>query len=439
MTFDWLKRYAPKSLYGRATLILLLPVVTLQVVVSVVFIQRLFEDVTEQMTGNMTVELGYLRQLVEDAPDLAAAEAALARVSGALRIEAILPDPSPVAGASRHPVDLSGRLVIRTLSRRLPGVSGVDLTRDDDLVDVTVATSKGPLGLAFDRDRVSAQNPHQLLVIMAATALLFTFVAYVFLKNQLRPIRRLAHAASAFGRGRSVPYRLAGATEVRQAGAAFLEMRQRLERQIEQRTTMLSGVSHDLRTPLTRLSLGLEMIDDPEAEALRADVTEMRRMLDAFLDFAREGALDEPEPTDPADLIADLAGKTRRGGGDLEVGVLPRAGPVTMRPLAVSRALDNLVTNGFRYGRRCALSLVVTEKTVIFVVEDDGPGIAREDRDDAMRAFTRLDAARNQDRGAGVGLGLAIARDVARQHGGTLRLDRSERLGGLKAELILAR
>ncbi len=300
-------------------------------------------------------------------------------------------------------------------------------------------TDKGPLGLSLDRDRVSAQNPHQFLVIIMATALLFTLVAYIFLKNQLRPIKRLANAAAAFGRGRSVPYRPAGAAEVRAAGAAFLDMRQRIERQIEQRTTMLSGISHDLRTPLTRLNLGLEMIDDSEAEAMRADVAEMRRMLDAFLDFAREGAVDEPEATDPADLVRDIAAKTSRGTDALEVAALPAVGPVMMRALTVSRALDNLVGNALRHGRHCLLTLAATDRAVIFRVEDDGPGIPEPDREEAMRAFTRLDAARNQDRGGGVGLGLAIARDVARQHGGTLRLDRSERLGGLMAELVLPR
>jgi two-component system, OmpR family, osmolarity sensor histidine kinase EnvZ len=439
MTFAWLKRYAPKSLYGRAALILLLPVVTLQIVASVVFVQRLFEDVTEQMTGNVALELRYLRDIVEAAPDDAAARAALAPVAAALGMTASLPDARPVGGTSRAPVDLSGRLVIRTLAARVPGFLGVDLRTDDNLVDLTILTGKGPLGLAFDRDRVSPQNPHQFLVIIMATALLFTFVAYLFLKNQLRPIKRLARAASAFGRGRSVPYRPAGAIEVREAGTAFLDMRHRIERQIEQRTTMLSGVSHDLRTPLTRLGLGLEMIDDPEAEAMRGDVAEMRRMLDAFLDFAREGALDEPEATDPAGLVRDIAAKNARAGGAIELGALPAIGPVMMRPLTVARALDNLVANALRHGSRCRLTLSETDRAVVFRVEDDGPGIPEPDREDAMRAFTRLDAARNQDLGGGVGLGLAIARDVARQHGGTLRLDRSAHLGGLQAELVLAR
>ncbi len=439
MTFHWLKRYVPRSLYLRATLILVLPVIVLQTVLSVVFVQRLFEDVTQQMTGNMAVELGYLKDIVEAAPDPEMARTWLAATADELRIDWELPDQTPVSENRRAPYDLSGRLVIPTLDAALPGLGGVDLERDKDLVDLTVATGKGALGLSFDRDRVSAENPHQLLVITFLTAMLMTGVAFVFLRNQLRPIKRMAEAASAFGRGRSVPYRPSGAREVREAGTAFLDMRHRIERQIEQRTSMLSGISHDLRTPLTRLNLGLAMIEDPEAERMRSDVAEMRRMLDAFLDFARDGALDELEMSDPATIVRDAVEKARRGGAAVEVGDMAAMGSIPLRPLAVKRAVENLVSNALRHGGRCALSLASTDSAVIFSVEDDGPGIPEARREEAMRAFSRLDRARNQDRGGGVGLGLAIARDVARQHGGTLRLGRSARLGGLKADLVLAR
>ncbi len=439
MTFGWLKRYAPRSLYLRAALILVLPVVVLQTVLSVVFVQRLFEDVTQQMTDNLGVELGYLIDLVEAAPDEATAHAWLGATADELRIDWELPDPDPLTASARSVWDLSGRLVIPTLEDALPELRGVDLAGDSNVVDLTVQTSKGLLALSFDRDRVSAENPHQLLVITFLTAMLMTGVAFLFLRNQLRPIKRLADTAAAFGRGRSVPYRPTGATEVREAGAAFLDMRHRIERQIEQRTTMLSGISHDLRTPLTRLNLGLAMIDDAEAEHMRADVDEMRRMLDAFLDFARDGALDEPEPADPAAIVRDAAEKARRGGASVEVGEIAAVGRVPLRPLAVGRAVENLVSNALRHGGRCAVSLGAIDSAVIFTVEDDGPGIPGPQREEAMRAFTRLDRARNQDRGGGVGLGLAIARDVARQHGGTLRLGRSDRLGGLRADLVLAR
>ncbi|SFG09598.1 two-component system, OmpR family, osmolarity sensor histidine kinase EnvZ [Palleronia marisminoris] len=433
-----MKRYAPRSLYARAALILLLPVISLQIVVSVVFIQRLFEDVTQQMSTNVAYELRYLRDAVDGAPTPEAARRALEALGRDFDIGTTLPDPVPVTGTDRRVYDLSGRLVIPTLTDELGGVLGIDLSTDDGVVDMTVDTRHGPLRFRFDRDRVSARNPHQFLVIMILTALLMTVVAYLFLKNQLRPIKRLADAALAFGKGRSVPYSPRGAFEVRSAGAAFLDMRARIERQIEQRTMMLSGISHDLRTPLTRLRLELEMLDPAEAEPMRRDLDEMQQMIDAFLDFAREGAVGEPELIDPTDLVNDVVEKARRAGGTVERGRIQSAGTVTLNSLAVARALENLVGNALRYGTRARVSLDRTGRALVFVVEDDGPGIPVEARAEAMRAFTRLDGARNQNRGAGVGLGLAIAQDVARQHGGVLRLGKSVDLGGLRADLVIA-
>ena len=439
MTFTWLKRYVPKSLYGRAFIILLLPVVVLQVVVSVAFVQRLFEDVTRQLTGNVAYELRYVLDRIDAAPDVETARATARVVGAEFDIIARLPDPAPLTANARRFYDLSGRLVIPTLNDRLGGVSGIDLATDDGIVDLTARTAYGPLRLTFDRDRVSAQNPHQLPVIMVLTALLMTVVAYLFMKNQLRPIKRLGDAAAAFGRGRSVAYHPSGAQEVRAAGTAFLDMRARIERQIEQRTMMLSGISHDLRTPLTRLNLGLELSDDPDAPAMRRDVAEMRGMLDAFLDFAREGTMAAPSEADPVAILRDVVEKAGRGGGAVAEGRVDPLRSAMLNPLAVGRALENLLGNALRYGSTARVSLEVSERALVYVVEDDGPGIPAEARDKAMRAFARLDDARNQNSGAGVGLGLAIAQDVARQHGGVLRLDRSEGMGGLRADLVLAR
>ena len=296
--------------------------------------------------------------------------------------------------------------------------------------------------VAFSRYRVTASNPHQLLVLMIFTSFLMTLIAYAFLRNQLRPMTRLAVAAEAFGKGRSVPYRPRGANEVRAAGRAFLDMRARIERQIEQRTLMLSGVSHDLRTPLTRLKLGLAMLDDEaEAAPLLRDVDDMERLLDAFLSFARGDAPEDPEATDPRGLVGQVVENARRAGQDVTLVAAEgqQGGTAMLRPRAVTRALENLVGNAVRYGSRAEVRLVLTERSVRITVEDDGPGIAPDRRDEALRPFTRLDAARNQDRGGGVGLGLTIAADIARSHGGRLTLGRSEAMGGLKAELLLAR
>jgi two-component system, OmpR family, osmolarity sensor histidine kinase EnvZ len=439
MVSQWIKRFMPRGLYGRAALILVVPIVTIQLVVSVAFIQRHFEDVTAQMTENVVQDLNLLLKHVEAAPDLVAAQAQIAAFAPLLGLTVALPAP-PKSGDARVFYDFSGRVVITGLRAAFADITAIDLA-DLRTVRITMQTAKGPMQVDLLRRRVSASNPHQLLVLMVLTSLLMTAIAFVFLRNQLRPIRRLAHAAEAFGKGRMVPYRPVGSTEVRAAGRAFLDMRARIERQIEQRTLLLSGVSHDLRTPLTRLKLSLSLLDeDEETEAMCRDVSEMERLLDAFLNFVREDALEEEaRRVDPVHLVRAVVEDARRGGQNVALHAVEGTGEAMLREVALRRALGNLIGNAVRYGSRAELSLAISDRAVRFTVEDDGPGIPKEQREEAMRPFTRLDAARNQNRGVGVGLGLAITADIARSHGGTLRLGDSARLGGLKADLVLAR
>ena len=306
-----------------------------------------------------------------------------------------------------------------------------------------IQTRLGVLEATIPRDRLSVSNPHQLLVLMILAALLLTAVAILFLRNQVRPIRAMAEAAEAFGKGRSVPFRPAGAEEVRRAGAAFLSMRSRLERQIEQRTQMLSGVSHDLRTPLTRMKLTLALMDESEeTRDLLQDTDQMERMLGEFLAFARGDSLEETVDTEPFALAESVAEDARRAGADVSLvgdGAALGGPTVPLRAGAVARALHNLVGNAARHGSRVLLSVRLSDKWLAFVVEDDGPGIPEADRARALQPFIRLDAARPQTEGGSVGLGLSIAMDVARSHGGSLDLGTSPQLGGLRATLRLPR
>ena len=435
MRLTWAKAYVPRSLYGRAALILLVPVVTLQLVVSVVFIQRHYEGVTVQMSRNVVLDLQYLLRIAEDASqDIA--EAAVGQVAGPLAYDIALPSEVPVEDKHRF-FDFSGAALMETLRADLERNLRFDLTVNRRVI-VWIDTEHGAMRAEFDRRRVSASNPHQLLVLMVFTGFLMTLIAFVFLRNQLRPIKRLARASEAFGKGRIVEYRPTGAVEVRSAGQAFVDMRARIDRQIEQRTMMLSGVSHDLRTPLTRLKLGLSLLEDEaETEALIRDVEDMERLLDEFLAFARDDSLDDPAQVDPMELLRDVVAKF--DGQRVEVGACEGQGTAMLRPVAVMRALENLIGNALRYGNRCLLRMVISDKVVRISVEDDGPGIPASQREEALKPFVRLDAARNQDRGPGVGLGLAITHDIARRHGGMLELGQSERLGGLRADLVLAR
>jgi two-component system osmolarity sensor histidine kinase EnvZ len=216
-------------------------------------------------------------------------------------------------------------------------------------------------------------------------------------------------------------------------------MRNRIERQIETRTLMLSGVSHDLRTPLTRMRLALSMLEDQDRLLLEQDVTEMQRMIDAFLSFAAGDNEGAPEQVKPEALARELVKDAQRAGQPVTFHKIEGTGTVILRPLAMRRALDNLISNAVRYGAKAEVSVAVTNKSVRFRVEDDGPGIPEAQRADAQRPFVRLDRARNQDKGSGVGLGLAIATDIARAHGGVLRLGHCDRLGGLRADIVIAR
>ncbi len=427
MFFRWLKRYMPRGLYGRAALILILPVVTLQLVVSVVFIQRHFEGVTQQMSREVAREI---RVVLAGTPDL----------GEALSIQTAELPRSALPGADVRPwYDFTGIVVIRTLRETLPDLASVDLS-DGRRVVVFLDQDTGVQRVQFERRRASASNPHQLLVNMVFFGALMTVIAFIYMRNQLRPITRLARAAEAFGRGRSVAYTPSGAVEVRAAGNAFLDMRARIERHIEQRTMMLSGVSHDLRTPLTRLRLEMELLDDETRKPMERDVADMQRLIDAFLDFARgDAAGGDPVATDPIALVQEAVEDARRGGGEVSLVLQEGQGEVVLKPEAIRRAVQNLIGNAVRYGTRCQVSVLLTPKTLRISVEDDGPGIPKESREDALRPFVRLDPARNQDKGPGVGLGLAIAADIARAHGGMLRLAESATLGGLRADIVLAR
>ena len=430
-----IKRYLPSGLYGRAALILLLPIVFLQLTVSIVFVQRHFEGVSEQMTRSLRSEITLMSQvLFKDQADIEFARS----LAAPLEIKIISFDEDKDKFLERRRFyDLTGLIVRRELLEE-PGIERVDLP-DDYVVRVLLAKEEGNYILSFSRKRVSASNPHQLIVNMLIFGSVFTLIAFIYLRNQLRPITRLANAAEAFGLGQSVQYRPSGAVEVRAAGEAFLDMRARIERHIEQRTLLLSGVSHDLRTPLTRLRLGLSMLEVEEKVDLEKDVTEMQALIDEFLSFARNQA-DTGSNTEQADIweiVDDVVKNISRNSGRVSFVKPYQPLVLELRPLAIRRALENLIGNGLRYANKVSVSASVYKTEVHVTVEDDGPGIPDEQIEEALKPFSRLDPARNQNRGSGVGLGLPIVADVAYAHGGKLELSKSVALGGLKADLIV--
>ena len=432
--FKWIKQYMPKRLYWRAAFILLFPVIFLQLIVSFVIIKRHFEGVTEQMTRTVASQIELLATTVENAEIQAAIG-----LSKALNMELLKIDRDVLLEIDkRRFYDVSGIVVIRELSG-LKWVQGVDLL-DDDYVTINLKLADMNFLLRLERARVSASNPHQLIVNMVVFGAFFTLIAFVYLRNQLRPITRLASAAEAFGRGQTVPYSASGAIEVKAAGNAFLEMRNRIERHIEQRTMILSGVSHDLRTPLTRLKLGISLLDITDKEPLERDLEEMGRMLDEFLTFAK--AQDNEKSNfkllSVSSVLQGLEADYKRSNARLHIEEIKDTGFYLMRSSLIRRALDNIIGNALRYGNLANLKVIVDDRHVNFIVEDDGPGIPPEMLSEALKPFSRLDPARNQDKGMGVGLGLPIASDIAKAHGGSLQLLESKIHGGLRAEFRIA-
>ena len=424
----------PKRLYWRAAFILLFPVIFLQLIVSVVIIKRHFEGVTEQMTGTVASQIKLIATKVEAAEIDAAIE-----LSEALNMKLLALESDKSIGLnSKRFYDVSGIVVIRELYK-LKWVQNVDLL-DDDYVTVTLRLADMIFQLQFDRARVSASNPHQLIVNMVVFGAFFTLIAFMYLRNQLRPITHLAVAAEAFGRGQTVPYTASGAIEVKAAGNAFLEMRNRIERHIEQRTMILSGVSHDLRTPLTRLKLGISLLDSDDKEPLERDLEEMRLMLDEFLTFAKAQDNEQSnfELLKVSSILDSLKDDYQRSNAKLQVANNITTGSYFMRPSLIRRALDNIIGNALRYGTLANLKVTIDNEHINFIVEDDGPGIPAEMRPEALKPFSRLDPARNQDKGMGVGLGLPIASDIAQAHGGSLTLLKSDKYGGLRAEFKIA-
>ncbi len=430
--FKWIKSYMPKRLYFRAALILVFPVVFLQLIVSIVFIQRHFEGVTVQMTRTVAAELDLITEVIDR--DGAVAAQQIARSLG-MSMSIVSQDTKFVE--RRRVYDLTGLIVRRELLA-LPEILTVDLP-DNRKVNARIQSGQEYFDLQFSRRRVSASNPHQLIVYLLVFGAFFTVIAFFYLRNQLRPITRLADAAEAFGHGKNVHYDPSGALEVRAAGQAFLDMRERIQRHLKQRTMILSGVSHDLRTPITRLKLGLSFLPKEQREPLEKDVEDMNLLLNEFLDFAKfENETDVPvENTYPSLLVDELIENFSRT--DVKIETIGDIGNISLKlkPFAIKRALENLINNANRYGDQILIEKKLENNFLIFSVHDDGPGIDESQHDEVLQPFTRLDLSRNQNKGSSVGLGLPIAKEIAEGHGGILKLSESSLLNGLCVSLII--
>ncbi|MCA3559960.1 MAG: two-component sensor histidine kinase [Aestuariivirga sp.] len=428
----FLERHMPEGLFPRALIILVAPVVLLQTIMTGLILERHFENVTRLLARSYARDVALLVQLYDGSDKSAAARERIEKLAngtlglGLTIVRGELPEPPPTPFFSRADTRLTREFTVQ-LNRPF----WLDISQQPDFVEVKVLAAPGVI---FDfrtrGERTFATSTGFLLALMLLSSVLLLGIATIFLRNQIRPITDLARAAQSFGTGRDLgAFRPRGAREVKAAGEAFLDMRDRIAKQVEQRTAMLAGVSHDLRTILTRFKLELAVLGDgPKVQPLKEDVDEMQRMLEAYMAFVKGDAGESPQETDLAALVQNAARACRDGTCEIDV---PAGQMVRVKPNAFGRLLANLIGNAVRYARTVKVTATVANHMLTLLVDDDGPGIPPDKRADAFRPFVRLDNARNLDE-TGTGLGLAIALDIARAHGGELSLADSPK-GGLRA------
>jgi two-component system osmolarity sensor histidine kinase EnvZ len=442
----WLKRIGrplqivarsmPKGLYPRALVIVITPVVLLQSVIAYVFMERHWQLVTQRLSAAVSADIAMLIDVYESYPqdpDITTLSRIAAERLG-MDVD-IIPDSDLPAPGPRPFFSLLDNALSTELSQQVARPFWLDTVGRSSLIEIRIKLGKNVMRILTRRNSAYASNSHIFLLWMIGTSLILLTIAVLFLRNQIRPILKLADAAEAFGKGRDAEFRPRGAREVRRAGNAFIEMKRRVERSIGERTTMLNGVSHDLRTILTRFRLSLALMErSSEIEALEKDIDEMGRMLEDYLAFARGDAGEAAVETDIRAQLEELKADAERQGHQTELEVVGDP-EVVVRPDAFRRLLTNLVSNAARYGNRIAIRATHDARYLIVTIDDDGPGIPPDQREEVFRPFFRLDEARNVD-GGGTGLGLAIARDIARAHGGDIMLGDSP-LGGLRATVRL--
>ena len=432
-----IKPILPKSLFGRSLMIIITPLVLLQVVSTWVFFDRHWDTITRRLASSIAGDIAWVLEEMSEglgAKERAALFTQTRHHKGlqiVLRPNQILPNQKP---------DYTGIIdstMAHALQERVQRPFMLDTSSFKTRVIIDIQMPSGVLSIIVPGKRLFSSTTYIFVLWMVGTSLVLFAVASIFMRNQVRPIRRLAEAADAFGKGgeMSQDFRIQGATEVRIAATAFNRMRERINRQIRQRTDMLSGVSHDLRTPMTRIKLQLAMLpDSPEIEDLKSDLTEMEQMIEGYLTFARGDGDEKSVETDLSDVIAESVATWRRNGTSIDLHVEDEIN-LPLKRKAFGRCIDNLIANASKYGDHIWLRAGRRRNDIEIIIDDDGPGIPETERQHVFRPFYRVEESRNRETG-GTGLGLAIARDIARAHGGDITLDTSPQ-DGLRARIRL--
>lgn len=431
----------PKGLYARALIIIIAPIVLLEGVVAFAFMERHWQAVTRRLSEATARDIAAIVDLYKGykGNDQYASLKNLSDRHLNITLQLLPAGDLPPLKPSPF-FNLLDKTLSKEIKKRITVPFWIDTVGDSKFVEVKVQLENAILSFKARRSQTYASNSHIFLIWMVVTSIILLTVAILFLRNQIRPVLRLAQAADNFGKGRPMPQDLSprGALEVRQATTAFMEMRDRIMQHVDQRTAMLAGVSHDLRTILTRFKLELAMHEgSPEFTAMQQDVNEMQSMLEDYMAFAEGDGGEEASPTPLRQLLEQIADEARSQNIPVTFKHSRRRKEfiVPLKTMAFKRTLTNLISNAHRFATQIVVRFSKTKKEIVVVVEDNGPGIPEDERDNVFRPFYRLDHARNQSSGNS-GLGLAIARDLARSHGGDIELSESK-LGGLQATIRL--
>lgn len=436
----WFGKKMPTGLYARSLLIIIIPMVLLQSIIAYIFMERHWQTVTQRLSTAVTADIAGIIDIIETYPqdDEYKQIIRIARERLRLNIDILPPDPFP-AGTRKPFFSILDGILREEITKQINRPFWIDTVGDSNLLEIRIRLDKPDkvLRIYAKRSQAYASNSHIFLLWMVGASLFLIALSILFLRNQIRPIQQLANAAELYGKGRDLPenFQIRGAREVRQAGFAFIEMRERIDRQIQQRTAMLTGVSHDLRTILTRFKLQVAIAGEtPETEELQKDIDEMQSMLQGYLDFAKGKASEEITSVKIHNLFSRHKNEAKLKDRKYTI-TCPQDLTIRGRLNSLNRLVGNLVSNAFRHAKTVSVSAEDDGQDIIIMVDDNGPGIAPENREEVFKPFIRLDEARNQDE-SGTGLGLSIARDIAHLHGGKIELGQSP-MGGLRVIIRL--
>ena len=434
-----IKNILPQTLFGRALLIIVTPLILMQAISTFIFFDRHWDTMTRRLAHTLAGDIAFIVDSLTPLPKQLDLNQIFLKADDILHIRLTYsPEEILVKKKAFQQWDRVRKSLKGALKERVRRPFSIDTIKKDRRIEIKVQLPQGLLNVNVHEKRLYSSTPYIFLMWMIGSSLVLFAIAIIFMRNQIRPIRRLAIAARSFGMGRgSSEIKPSGAKEVRQATQAFRQMRERISRQFAQRTEMLAGVSHDLRTPLTRMKLQIEMLErTPETRELQDDIQEMERMIDGYLTFARGEGSESLSKINLASLIEEIISTERRDGSVINfVNKSKTIKSVTLRPQAIKRAITNLIINSKKYAETVKVGFEYNSEHAIITIDDNGPGIKPEHRDDVFKAFFRLDPSRNTDTG-GTGLGLTIAKDIVQSHGGDLLLSEAS-LGGLRATITL--